>query len=82
MRTAQTQSSTQRQEFQIAGGRVLQSVIHLDFALLLQSLSNIDTCAREPARIEHVQVICINGRLIAMAQCVTGKENSERAAMF
>ena len=60
---------------------MLQSIVHLDFTLTPQPVCDIPP-RLEPRRIEHIQVIGIDRRLVTFALGIAGKTDGERAAVL
>jgi hypothetical protein len=75
----EAQPPAARKELQVALGGMLQPVILLDFALAAQPIGNVDV-TREPGRVEDVEIVGVDGRLLALAQGVAGQEHGKGAA--
>jgi hypothetical protein len=60
---------------------VLQAVIHLHFTLAQQAVGDVDVACK-PGGVEDVEVVGVDGCLVAFAQGVAGEEDGEGAAVF
>jgi hypothetical protein len=57
-------------------------VIHLDLALPLEALGDVDVAGAKPGRIEHEQVVRVDRRAIPLAQGVACEIDGIRTAVF